>query len=152
MFVLRQPSRSLSFNCIMNIYPSFENRTSKQVTDTQWWRHQMETFSALLAICARNHWSPVNSPHKGQWREALMFSLIYTRINGWVNNSEAGDLRRHRAHYAVTVMLAVQYVQIIMHMVREITNDHIKCIHKRSKCVTSGLSNLPICIDDPKGV
>ena len=48
--------------------------------------------------------SPVNSPHKGQWRRALMFSLIYTRINGWVNNREAGDLRRHRAHYDVIVM------------------------------------------------
>ena len=48
--------------------------------------------------------SPVNSPHKGQWRGALVFSLICTRINGWVNNVEAGDLRRHRAHYDVTVM------------------------------------------------
>ena len=50
------------------------------------------------------HWSPVNSPHKGQWRGALMFSLICARINGWVNNGEAGDLRRHRAHYDVIVM------------------------------------------------
>ena len=48
--------------------------------------------------------SPVNSPHKGQWHGALMFSLICTRINGWVNNGEAGDLRRYRAHYDVTVM------------------------------------------------
>ena len=44
------------------------------------------------------------SPHKGQWRGALMFSLICTRINGWVNNGETGDLRRHHAHYDVTVM------------------------------------------------
>ena len=36
---------------------------------------------------------PVNSSHKGQLRGALMFSLICTRINGWVNNREAGDLR-----------------------------------------------------------
>ena len=47
-----------------------------------WWRHQMETFSALL----------VNSPHRGQWRRALIFSLICARIIGWVNNREAGDL------------------------------------------------------------
>ena len=33
-----------------------------------------------------------------------MFSLICARINGWVNNGEAGDLRRNRAHYDVTVM------------------------------------------------
>ena len=51
------------------------------------------------------HRSPVNSPHKGQWRGALMFSLICAWINGWVNNREAGDLRRHRAHCDVTVML-----------------------------------------------
>ena len=48
--------------------------------------------------------SPVNSPHKGQWRGALMFSLICTWINGWVNNHEAGDLRRHHAHYEAIVM------------------------------------------------
>ena len=41
------------------------------------------------------HRWPVNSPHKGQWRGALMVSLICASINGWVNNGEAGDLRRH---------------------------------------------------------
>ena len=50
------------------------------------------------------HRSSVNSPHKGQWRGALMFSLICTWINGWANNREAGDLRPHSAHYDVTVM------------------------------------------------
>ena len=50
------------------------------------------------------HRSPVNSPHKCQWRGALMFYLICAWINGSVNNREAGDLRRHRAHYEVTVM------------------------------------------------
>ena len=48
--------------------------------------------------------SPVNSSHQGQWRGALVFSVIRAWINGWVNNREAGDLRRHRAHYGVTVM------------------------------------------------
>ena len=71
-------------------------------TGTARWRHQMETFSALLAICAVN--SPVTSPHKGQGRGTLMFSLIYPWINGCVNSREAGDLRCHRAHYDVTVM------------------------------------------------
>ena len=66
-----------------------------------WWHHQMETFSALLALCAGNSPASVNSPHKGQWRGALMFSLICAWINGWVNNREAGDLRRHRAHYVM---------------------------------------------------
>ena len=50
------------------------------------------------------HRSPVNSPHKGQWRGALMFPLICAWINGCINNREAGDLRRYRAHYDVIVM------------------------------------------------
>ena len=45
------------------------------------------------------------SPHKGQWRGALMFSLIYVSINDWVNNREAGDVRCYHAHYDVIVML-----------------------------------------------
>ena len=45
-------------------------------------------------------------PHKGQWRGALMFSFICAWINGWVNNGESGDLRRHRDHYDVTVMVS----------------------------------------------
>ena len=56
------------------------------------------------------HRSPVNSPHKGQWRGALMFSSICVWINGLVNNREAGDLRRYRANYDVTVMLATPLV------------------------------------------
>ena len=50
------------------------------------------------------HRSPVNSPHKGQWRGALMFSLFCAWTNGWVNNRDPGDLRRHRAHYDINVM------------------------------------------------
>ena len=45
------------------------------------------------------HRSPVNSPHKGQWRGALRFSLIRAWTNSWVNNRDANDLKRHRAHY-----------------------------------------------------
>ena len=47
------------------------------------------------------HRSPVNSPHKGQWRGALIFSLI----SAWVNNREAGDLRRHSA----PIMMSLQW-------------------------------------------
>ena len=74
------------------------------ICGVSWWRHQMETFSALLAICTGNSPVPVNSPHKGQWRGALMFSLICPWINDWLNNREAGDFRRHRGHYDVNVM------------------------------------------------
>ena len=61
-------------------------------------------FAALLAICAGNSPVPVNSPHKGQWRGVLMFSLIFVWINGLVNNHEAGDLRHYRVHCDVIVM------------------------------------------------
>ena len=73
-----------------------------------WWRHQMERFSALLALCAGNSPVPVNSLHKGQWRGTLMFSLIYAWINDWVNNREGGDLRRQRGHNDVIVMVTSQ--------------------------------------------
>ena len=59
------------------------------------------------------HQSSVNSPHKGQWRGALVFSLICAWINGWINNGEAGDLRRHRAHYDVTVMVTPLEIVLI---------------------------------------
>ena len=52
----------------------------------------------------KSEFEPVNSPHKDQWRGTLMFSLICVWINGWVNNREAGDLRRHRGHYDFSVM------------------------------------------------
>ena len=65
----------------------------------------METFSALLALCAGNLPVTCEFPHKGQWRGVLMISLIYAWINGWLNNREAGDLRIHLAHYGVTVMI-----------------------------------------------
>ena len=74
-----------------------------------WWRHQMESFPRYWPFVRGIHRSPVNSPHKGQWRGALVFSLICTRINGWVNTGEAGDLRRHRALYDV-IVLGVDYV------------------------------------------
>ena len=69
-----------------------------------WWRHQMEHFPRYWPFVWEIHRSPVNSPHKGQWRGALMFSLICAWINGWVNNCEVGDLRSHRANYDFIVM------------------------------------------------
>ena len=41
------------------------------------WKH----FPCYWPFVRGIHWSPVNSPHKGQWRRALMFSLICTWIN-----------------------------------------------------------------------
>ena len=53
------------------------------------------------------HRSPGNSPHKGQWQWALMFSLICTWTKGWVNNRDASDLRHHHTHYDITIMCVV---------------------------------------------
>ena len=64
------------------------------------WKH----FPRYSPFVRGIHRSPMNSPHKGQWRGASTFSLICAWINDWVNNREAGDLRRDRAHYGVTVM------------------------------------------------
>ena len=86
------------------------------------WKHFPRNWPFLRGI----HRWPVNSPHKGQWRRALMFSLICTRINGWVNNGEAGDLRRHRDHYDV-----IMYGQIA-------SNIHVSEIYRFScNCVWS---------------
>ena len=64
------------------------------------WKH----FPCYWPFVWGIHRSPVNSHHKGQWRGALMYSLVCAWINGLVNNREAGDLRRHRAHYDIIDM------------------------------------------------
>ena len=69
------------------------------------WRHFPRHWPFVQGI----HRSPVNSPHKGQRRGALMFSLIYTWTNSWLNKGDVGDLRRPRVHYAVTVMRALHF-------------------------------------------
>ena len=65
------------------------------------WKH----FPRYWPFGREIHRSAMNSAHKGQWRGALIFSSICAWINGWVNNREAVDLRRHRVHYDVTVVL-----------------------------------------------
>ena len=64
------------------------------------WKHFPRYWPVVWGI----HPSTVNSPHKGQWRGALLFSLICTWIHGWVNNHAAGDLIRHCTHHDVIVM------------------------------------------------
>ena len=64
------------------------------------WKHFLRYWPFVRGI----HMSPVNSPHKGLWRGAFMVFFICAWINSWVNNRDAGDLRRHRAHYDVTVI------------------------------------------------
>ena len=70
------------------------------------WKHFPRYWPFVWGI----HRSPVNSPHKGQRRRAMMFSLICAWINGLVNNREAGDLKSHRVHYDVMEILLAIHV------------------------------------------
>ena len=73
----------------------------------------METFSALLALCAGN--SPVTGEFPSQRAsDSELWCFLWSApcINGWVNNREAGDLRRHRGHYDVIVMTQVDRMPV----------------------------------------
>ena len=64
-----------------------------------WWHHQMETFSALLAIWRGIHRSPVNSPHKGQWR-GVSFDMrpnkrLSNQSRGWRFETPSHPFWRH---------------------------------------------------------
>ena len=61
-------------------------------------------FCVTAPLWGGSHRSPADSPHKGQWRGTLMYTLIYAWTNGGANNRDAGNLRRHCAHYDVIVM------------------------------------------------
>ena len=63
------------------------------------WKHFPRYWPFVCGEFTGLRWIPL------QWRGALMFSLICAWINGWVNNRGAGDLRRHRAHYDVIVII-----------------------------------------------
>ena len=69
-----------------------------------WWRHQMETFAVLLPLCAGN--SSVTGEFPSQRPVTRSFDVFFDlrMKSGWANNRDAGDLRRHHAHYDVTVM------------------------------------------------
>ena len=71
------------------------------------WKHLPRYWPFVRGI----HRSPVISPHKGQWRGALIFSLICVWINGWVKNRKAGVLGRYRAHYDVIVMKNIYFTR-----------------------------------------
>ena len=66
------------------------------------WKYFPRYWPFVQAI----HRSPVNSTHKGLWRRTLVYSLTCAWMNDCVNNRKAGDLRRQRAHYEVTVMMS----------------------------------------------
>ena len=102
---------------------------------TPWWRHQMETLPRYWPFVRGIHRSPVDSPQKGQWRGALMFSLICARTNGWANNRDAGNLRRPCAYYDVCMLsfFAEHYRRIyILHRSLAWT----QCRQLRKNCIS----------------
>ena len=105
-------------NCMQNISYGYSNGSVKHISDSElefvgwliwlfWkknrqnhddvikWKHFPRYWPFVRGI----HRSPVNSPHKGQWRGALMFFIC-----AWINARGAGGLRRYRAHYDVIGM------------------------------------------------
>ena len=98
--------------------------------DVMKWKHCPRYWPFVRGI----HRSPVNSPHKGQWRGALMISLICAWIKDWLNNGEAGDSRSYSAHYDVTVM----WINVEYQFVRFI------CIHSRA--ISQRVCKLVSCI------
>ena len=72
-------------------------------------------FSALLAICAGN--SPVTGEFPAQRPVTRSFDIFFDlrlnkRLSKQLNNGEAGDLRRHRTNYDVTVLCLVNYLYV----------------------------------------
>ena len=74
--------------CLRDLYHHSLNQCQNIHGDVSKWKH----FPCYWPVVRWIHRSPVNSPHKGQWRGALIFSVICAWINGWVNNRVAGDL------------------------------------------------------------
>ena len=102
-YVDESENEKLKSNFLTNMYKickdiSIENYSVHD--DVIKWKHFPRYWPFVWWI----HRSPVNFPHRGQWRGASMYSLICVWINGWINNRDAGDLRRYRAHYDVIVM------------------------------------------------
>ena len=97
------------------------------------------------------YWSLVNSPHKGQWRGALMFSLICAWMNDWVNNRETGDLRRHRTRYDAKVMknLCFQPYQLCLYITITAHDHHGMLDHRQLDSLLNRLFML-ITNETPK--
>ena len=69
------------------------------------WRHQMETFSTLLAICAGN--SPASGEFPGRRPVTRSFDVFFDlRLNKWLRKQSRGWLFETplRTHYDVIVM------------------------------------------------
>ena len=78
-------------------------------------------FRVTGSLCGES-----TGPHKDLWRGALMFSLICAWTNGWTDNQNACDLRRHCAHYDVTQLKPsrTKFVVTLVKICRKLTRPH----------------------------
>ena len=107
--------------------------------------HDLSSLSPTF-LCKDIHRSPRWIPHtKAMWRVGLMFSLICAWISGWVNNGEAGDLRRHGAHYDVPVMVR-KCLFMRTYMINH--DDYIICtIHTRALWEVTFMPDLQLSLN-----
>ena len=91
-FILVRYWSGLPFN--LTALPRLPMARTTTRKNMAWWRHQMENFPRYWPFVRGIHRSPVDSPHKGQWRGASMFSFICAWPNGWANNMEHGTWTR----------------------------------------------------------
>ena len=127
-FAIREMMPDIFFRTFDHLILSFFS-TQLYHEDVIKWKH----FPRYWAFVRGIHGSPVNSPHKGQWRGALMFTLICVWINGCVNNREAGDLRCYCAHYGVTVMPCTSQPKHIGYLTHSIISNIIRPIYRNRK-------------------
>ena len=77
--------------------------------DIAWWRHQMETFSASLALCAGN--SPVTGEFPSQRPVTRSFDVFFDlRLNKRLSKQSRGWwFESHHGHYDVIVIASLMY-------------------------------------------
>ena len=81
--------QQLNLQHASSLYDSAVRYTMRSVSYKPWWRHQMETFSALLAICAGN--SPVPGEFPAQRPVTRSFDVfIDLRLNKRLSKQSRG--------------------------------------------------------------
>ena len=91
-------SKSLIINFEKWLWPQWNVQDSEDRHDYMMTSSNGNIFRITGPLCGEftgERWIPRTN---GQWRRTLIFSLISAWINGWVNNCEAGYLRRHHVH------------------------------------------------------
>ena len=84
------------------------------------WHDDVIKWKHFLRYWPGDRWIPLT---KGQWHGALMFSLTCAWTNGWANNRDAGDLRRHCACYDVMVIDVLVHIGLVMAYLPLATNE-----------------------------